>query len=178
MIRRSSARGDDTTGRYWCLRPCSAERCCECDILECRLCVWGFFFFQAEDGIRDVAVTGVQTCALPISISRRERELPGARRGRRSGQPAREPGPIYGEARTSASAAPRGRRQRNARRAVREDHRAFGDRHHVWAGNERLVGTPQVFGIPRGELDAREERGQRHADTALDAAAARDRKST
>src|SRR2546426_7341065 len=30
-----------------------------------------FFFFQAEDGIRDYKVTGVQTCALPISISRR-----------------------------------------------------------------------------------------------------------
>src|SRR2546422_2156194 len=30
-----------------------------------------FFFFQAEDGIRDVAVTGVQTCALPISVTRR-----------------------------------------------------------------------------------------------------------
>ena len=30
------------------------------------LCVCVFFFFQAEDGIRDVAVTGVQTCALPI----------------------------------------------------------------------------------------------------------------
>src|SRR2546422_5186439 len=28
--------------------------------------VEGGFFFQAEDGIRDVAVTGVQTCALPI----------------------------------------------------------------------------------------------------------------
>src|SRR5256884_1634717 len=28
------------------------------------------FFFQAEDGIRDVAVTGVQTCALPISHHR------------------------------------------------------------------------------------------------------------
>src|SRR6266498_406729 len=27
-----------------------------------------FFFFQAEDGIRDADVTGVQTCALPISI--------------------------------------------------------------------------------------------------------------
>src|SRR5207245_8627119 len=27
------------------------------------------FFFQAEDGIRDATVTGVQTCALPISIS-------------------------------------------------------------------------------------------------------------
>src|SRR2546426_7232099 len=28
-----------------------------------------FFFFQAEDGIRDYKVTGVQTCALPISAS-------------------------------------------------------------------------------------------------------------
>src|SRR6266567_9003555 len=28
-----------------------------------------FFFFQAEDGIRDLTVTGVQTCALPISTS-------------------------------------------------------------------------------------------------------------
>src|SRR5437762_4372166 len=27
-----------------------------------------FFFFQAEDGIRDTSVTGVQTCALPISM--------------------------------------------------------------------------------------------------------------
>src|SRR2546429_2407131 len=36
---------------------CSCRRCCTC------------FFFQAEDGIRDVAVTGVQTCALPISLA-------------------------------------------------------------------------------------------------------------
>src|SRR3712207_7708834 len=28
-----------------------------------------FFFFQAEDGIRDIGVTGVQTCALPICRS-------------------------------------------------------------------------------------------------------------
>src|SRR4030066_185285 len=28
-----------------------------------------FFFFQAEDGIRDSSVTGVQTCALPISAT-------------------------------------------------------------------------------------------------------------
>src|SRR5256885_7037835 len=27
---------------------------------------WSVFFFQAEDGIRDYKVTGVQTCALPI----------------------------------------------------------------------------------------------------------------
>src|SRR5262249_58928811 len=37
-----------------------------------------FFFFQAEDGIRDWSVTGVQTCALPIS----------ARNGGRSRAPA------------------------------------------------------------------------------------------
>src|SRR2546430_13261558 len=30
-------------------------------------CIARFFFFQAEDGIRDLTVTGVQTCALPIS---------------------------------------------------------------------------------------------------------------
>src|SRR3712207_7391303 len=29
-----------------------------------------FFFFQAEDGIRDIGVTGVQTCALPIFKNR------------------------------------------------------------------------------------------------------------
>src|SRR5438046_5304066 len=32
--------------------------------------IYVFFFFQAEDGIRDWSVTGVQTCALPISLSR------------------------------------------------------------------------------------------------------------
>src|SRR3712207_6855531 len=41
-----------------------------------------FFFFQAEDGIRDIGVTGVQTCALPIyqgaAAPRQHRE---ARRG-------------------------------------------------------------------------------------------------
>src|SRR5437762_4487701 len=35
------------------------------------MCVsFDFFFFQAEDGIRDTSVTGVQTCALPISRRR------------------------------------------------------------------------------------------------------------
>src|SRR5206468_9179068 len=33
-------------------------------------CLFLFFFFQAEDGIRDLIVTGVQTCALPISLRR------------------------------------------------------------------------------------------------------------
>src|SRR5207237_1453404 len=33
---------------------------------QCLLLFYLFFFFQAEDGIRDSSVTGVQTCALPI----------------------------------------------------------------------------------------------------------------
>src|SRR5436189_271972 len=47
------------------------------------------FFFQAEDGIRDTSVTGVQTCALPISRSagrshRRRGPAPPPHRDRRS----------------------------------------------------------------------------------------------
>src|SRR5688572_32226225 len=40
-----------------------------------------FFFFQAEDGIRDLTVTGVQTCALPIFLV-----VPGERDLARAGQ--------------------------------------------------------------------------------------------
>src|SRR2546427_6169004 len=41
------------------------------------LCRAVFFFFQAEDGIRDLTVTGVQTCALPIScMLRRPTPMP------------------------------------------------------------------------------------------------------
>src|SRR2546429_9775274 len=49
-----------------------------------------FFFFQAEDGIRDVAVTGVQTCALPIYGERRRKSAP-----QQQGQP-----PCQGKARS------------------------------------------------------------------------------
>src|ERR1039457_2161114 len=42
--------------------------------------VFLFFFFQAEDGIRDYKVTGVQTCALPISYT-----LPGSAHGKPRG---------------------------------------------------------------------------------------------
>src|SRR5215467_11952370 len=44
-----------------------------------------FFFFQAEDGIRDYKVTGVQTCALPISHAGAARS--GQRHDRRAGGP-------------------------------------------------------------------------------------------
>src|SRR5215470_18126994 len=53
-----------------------------------------FFFFQAEDGIRDATVTGVQTCALPIFA-----EVvcpPGIRAGRRADQVLREFGLLLG----------------------------------------------------------------------------------
>src|SRR2546429_8379064 len=53
------------------------------------------FFFQAEDGIRDVAVTGVQTCALPIFTV-----APGG------GVGALAPGPLPHASRTEASATP------------------------------------------------------------------------
>src|SRR5256885_16442888 len=56
-------------------------------------CLTFFFFFQAEDGIRDYKVTGVQTCALPICcVSRNQAErsegpskLPVCQRLRRGG---------------------------------------------------------------------------------------------
>src|SRR2546425_4029827 len=50
----------------------------------CTLCIYFFFFFfQAEDGIRDKLVTGVQTCALPISATRGPRRPLGPRRRER-----------------------------------------------------------------------------------------------
>src|SRR5438874_7433240 len=42
--------------------------------LYCDFLSFFFFFFQAEDGIRDLYVTGVQTCALPISNRERARQ--------------------------------------------------------------------------------------------------------
>src|SRR2546430_9682331 len=41
-----------------------------------------FFFFQAEDGIRYLTVTGVQTCALPISSDARDEGVSARRLGR------------------------------------------------------------------------------------------------
>src|SRR5258707_10960412 len=72
-----------------------------------------FFFFQAEDGIRDIGVTGVQTCALPISLdwswrahdftltARIRRAPDAARRGRRDreGRGARGIPPRLGQLR-------------------------------------------------------------------------------
>src|SRR6266545_3516719 len=50
------------------------------------------FFFQAEDGIRDKLVTGVQTCALPISAGRPRRPTHRPRQGPRAAGGGREAG--------------------------------------------------------------------------------------
>src|SRR2546426_415299 len=65
-----------------------------------------FFFFQAEDGIRDYKVTGVQTCALPIFV--RRRPVAGARWDT----------PWFGFARASSRSGSGGRRQPPVARAA------------------------------------------------------------
>src|SRR5256885_8780457 len=63
---------------YLCRLLCCTHRYFLCFlffILLSNLIFFYFFFFQAEDGIRDYKVTGVQTCALPISDSARSRSL-------------------------------------------------------------------------------------------------------
>src|SRR5689334_24654283 len=55
------------------------------------LIVFFFFFFQAEDGIRDGTVTGVQTCALPISLRPRWHRHRAPRRPRRQARPPHRP---------------------------------------------------------------------------------------
>src|SRR2546426_1950478 len=80
-MRRRSAAGCSRrrTPVHWgarCGRGYGGTRsCCSMRRAESRwkLCCVSFFFFQAEDGIRDYKVTGVQTCALPIcsALSRR-----------------------------------------------------------------------------------------------------------
>src|SRR2546426_5458138 len=50
--------------------------CYSCTIIDHVSFLFIFFFFQAEDGIRDYKVTGVQTCALPISALYLSRSRP------------------------------------------------------------------------------------------------------
>src|SRR5256884_6263295 len=96
------------------------------------------FFFQAEDGIRDVAVTGVQTCALPIFRQAGAR-LPGPGAGRPS---AADPGPQAavpggddrrGEDRQRAGAVPRlpaARLRRSEERRVGKECRSRWSAYH------------------------------------------------
>src|SRR5690349_22887702 len=69
-----------------------------------------FFFFQAEDGIRDLYVTGVQTCALPICAAARETDA------QQDGLDVADAAPLY------ARRARIERGQRHGRAARSEEH--------------------------------------------------------
>src|SRR5690349_23001303 len=89
-----------------------------------------FFFFQAEDGIRDLYVTGVQTCALPISCggprSARSRPRRGAATPRGAGCDRAGPG---------GGAGPD--RRRGAPRSGRSEERRVGK--SVDLGGRRII---------------------------------------
>src|SRR2546430_9053426 len=100
-------------------------------------CVNLFFFFQAEDGIRDLTVTGVQTCALPISAAPRRRAGPGSGppgggscRRRRRGRRGRSG--TAGRANPSPASPGRGRGRRS-----RSEERREGKR--VDLGGRRII---------------------------------------
>src|SRR5476649_652404 len=52
-------------------QPVSSLMTSSLSLLQTLLPILSLFFFQAEDGIRDHCVTGVQTCALPIYLERK-----------------------------------------------------------------------------------------------------------
>src|SRR5699024_11479137 len=66
--------------------------CASAVLLTCFVFV---FFFQAEDGIRDRNVTGVQTCALPISAPRNRSPLARRRSGAQTGDQLGSCAPFY-----------------------------------------------------------------------------------
>src|SRR5260370_17156044 len=113
-----------------------------------RACVI-FFFFQAEDGIRDSSVTGVQTCALPISGRRRiprhrhDARLPFECRRLRSPRRHQPPALPYGYPQTGNRArilhrvrrilrARTGAPRRILRGRPRRRYAGRGLRHHAW----------------------------------------------
>src|SRR5688500_19957087 len=113
----------------------------------CRCCWCFFFFFQAEDGIRDYKVTGVQTCALPIWIARvtaaradRLRPLPKAPRQRRCRMPphrlARK-APATTSTSTAASALRARYRRSEERRVGKEGISRWGRAHEKKKRDQR-----------------------------------------
>src|SRR2546429_9662210 len=121
-----------------------------------------FFFFQAEDGIRDVAVTGVQTCALPIWPSCRSDT-----RAREAAQALADParrGPRAGAARLRVPREPArhpvaARRATGARlRARHARGRAARPRDAPREGRRReLLGVVVLSRLLRGGAGARAE---------------------
>src|SRR2546421_1583496 len=96
------------------------------------------FFFQAEDGIRDLIVTGVQTCALPISRStasrpRRSRSSPGIRRFSLTAASCPIPTPRWKCGRRLPASSARGRSFASARRSRSEERRVGKECRSRWS---------------------------------------------
>src|SRR5205807_4928475 len=84
----------------------------------CVFCVF-FFFFQAEDGIRDYKVTGVQTCALPIWRRARSSE-PWTRQARPTFRTSHPAPPSFGYVAAAARAVCTRRARSEERRVGKE----------------------------------------------------------
>src|SRR2546422_1905452 len=93
-----------------------------------------FFFFQAEDGIRDVAVTGVQTCALPISQGKPPGPLPTERAflltGREQETRCPQPTDRVGPTAARGSSTPGGSTMRSEERRVGKECRSRWSPYH------------------------------------------------
>src|SRR3712207_532091 len=107
------------------------------------MCYVTFFFFQAEDGIRDIGVTGVQTCALPICRCPRRSRWP-ARAGPRSW---RSP-PLSRTTRASGRAGPGRSDRRRLRRRGSRVRRAVRSNRGRSGGPRRLP----VLALPPGAV--------------------------
>src|SRR5690349_23622917 len=108
--------------------------------------VGSVFFFQAEDGIRDLYVTGVQTCALPISCS-----SPWGRKTRSRGSSA-----------TSASSSTSGTCRKSTRRRWARRTRAYSsDRKSTRLNSSHVEISYAVFCLKKKKKnDKYSNRGQ------------------
>src|SRR5206468_5226796 len=122
------------------------------------------FFFQAEDGIRDLIVTGVQTCALPISTSQESRQPISSPQNTRSrlGSPLRSTTPTD---RAAPRRKARARRRGAVRTGVKEQtspmpHSPTLGRHSSTGTDEKWPGSRQV-GSPSPITQASQRRCSR-----------------
>src|SRR2546430_17218136 len=109
------------------------------------------FFFQAEDGIRDLTVTGVQTCALPISTARgavRAYSMPPTRPATRRSTPAWTPwsaGSSSRDARDHSAPAGAARRATGRRAPAQDRPRPSALERHL---DRRRAGCPDSPPLP------------------------------
>src|SRR5690606_40062209 len=97
--------------------------------------IFYFFFFQAEDGIRDFHVTGVQTCALPICVQAASRVMASKASPRPASRTSSRDtvGSSASSRRTTASASLATR----CRRSCRSEERRVGKEcRSRWAGDQ------------------------------------------